>query len=286
MRSLGTNDASHDVVFNVRSDEKGQTILDHYPGISKPRLSYSIVKDMSQPGAFEEAVKSDPPFEAVLHTASPFHYKAQDAKKDILDPAIVGTTGILNAIKDSAPSVKHVVLTSSFAAMMNPDTPHKTFSEADWNPISWQDALNSDGATAYRASKKFAETAAWEFVEKERPNFTLSIINPALAIGPVFPYLNPLDKINTSNQAIRDMLLGKCKDAGLPKTSLYIWVDVRVVALAHVKAAESNEAAGKRFFCVAGCLSNAEIAQIIVEHFPEYADKLPAELKNDRPKDV
>ena len=111
-------------------------ILDHHPETPKSRLSYVIVKDISQPNAFDEAVKSDPPFEAVIHTASPFHYNAQDAKKDILDPAVIGTTGILKAIKHSAPSVRRVVLTSSFAAMMNPESPHKTFSEADWNPIS------------------------------------------------------------------------------------------------------------------------------------------------------
>lgn len=42
-----------------------------------------------------------------------------DVKKDLLDPAIIGTTGILKAIKKNAPSVKRVVITSSFAAIVN-----------------------------------------------------------------------------------------------------------------------------------------------------------------------
>lgn len=36
--------------------------------------------------AFDKAVVSDPPFEAVIHTASPFHFNVTDTKKDLLDP--------------------------------------------------------------------------------------------------------------------------------------------------------------------------------------------------------
>ena len=31
---------------------------------------------------------SDPPFEAVIHTASPFHFNVTDTKKDLLDPGM------------------------------------------------------------------------------------------------------------------------------------------------------------------------------------------------------
>lgn len=68
-----------------------------------------IVEDIAKEGAFEKAVKSDPPFEAVIHTASPFHFNVTDTKKDLLDPAIIGTTGVLEAINNHAPSVKKVV---------------------------------------------------------------------------------------------------------------------------------------------------------------------------------
>ena len=276
-----TNSASHIVVFTVRSEEKGKAVLDRHPDTPQSKLSYIIVKDISQPNAFEWAVRSWPHFEAVIHTASPYHYNIQDAKKDMLDPAVIGTTGLLKAIKQSAPSVKRVVLTSSITTMMttliDPDSPHKTVSEQDWSPITWDEALKSEGAIAYFASKKFAEKAAWEFMEKEQPNFTLSTINPGQAMGPIFPWFTPIDKVNTSNLIIRDMFLGKYKK-GLPQTGLYPWVDVRDVALAHVKAAESEEAAGKRFSCVVGHMINVDAAQIIIDNFPEYRFRLP-ELK-------
>lgn len=115
-------------------------------------------------------------------TASPFHFNVKDTKKDLLDPAINGTTGILKAIKKYAPTVKHVVVTSSFASIIHPKEgkwPGKVYSEADWNPTTIEEA-DSDPTTGYRASKTLAEKAAWKFLEEEKPNFTLSTINPPL----------------------------------------------------------------------------------------------------------
>lgn len=69
-------------------------------------------------------------------------------------------------------------------------------------------------------------------------------------------------------------MLGKAKD-GIAPTGTFLWVDVRDLALAHVRAAERPEAAGKRFFITTGHFSNMEIADIIRNKFPDLADKLP-----------
>lgn len=161
---------SFDTVVTVRSEEKGKQILDAHSDTPKEKLSYVIVKDVAQEGAFDEvsraqwpskrasntklleqAVQSNPPFDYVLHTASPFHFNVQDPVADFLDPAIKGTTGILKAIKSYAPSVKRVVITSSFAAIINPKKHPKVYSEKDWNPVTWEEAM--DHANVYRASK-------------------------------------------------------------------------------------------------------------------------------------
>ncbi|KAF1959875.1 NAD(P)-binding protein [Byssothecium circinans] len=268
----------HSVVTTVRTQEKADKIkADHKSEAEKGQLGFAIVPDIAQEGAFDKAVVSDPPFEVVLHTASPFHFNVTDVQKDLLDPAIIGTTGILKSIKKSAPSVKHVVVTSSFAAIIQPDKgnyPGHVYSEEDYNPITHEEAL-ANPAAGYRASKTFAEKAAWDFVEKEKPNFTLSTINPPLVFGPIIHALDSLDNLNTSNQRILWAAQGKWKDEIAP-TGVYVWVDVRDVAEAHVAAFEKPEAAGKRFFVVSGFFSNREIANIIGKHFPEYKDKLPS----------
>ncbi|KPI39641.1 putative NADPH-dependent methylglyoxal GRP2 [Cyphellophora attinorum] len=264
----------HSVVFTVRSDEKGQKILSNHPNSPKDQLSYVIVKDIAQPCAFDEAVKSDPPFEAVLHTASPFHFNVTDPKKDLLDPAINGTNGILAAIKKSAPSVKRVAITSSFASIINPSNHAKVYSEKVWNPITMEEAVQ-DPASAYRASKKFAEEAAWKFVETEKPNFTLTTICPPLVLGPVVHYFSSLESLNTSNELVRDLIQGKFAKDGLPATRVPLFVDVRDLADAHVQAVEREQAQGKRFFVTAGFFRNGDVADIVKKNFPEYEKKLP-----------
>jgi nucleoside-diphosphate-sugar epimerase len=107
---------------------------------------------------------------------------------------VIGTTGILRSIKKSAPSVKHVVITSSFAAIVQADKgfwPGHEYSEEDWNPIT-KDQATENPMMGYRASKTFAEKAAWEFLEKEKPNFTLSTINPPMVFGPIVSLTNHL----------------------------------------------------------------------------------------------
>lgn len=199
-------DHGHSVVTTVRTQDKADKIKESYKShVEKGQLDFAIVPDIAQPDAFDQAVVSDPPFEAVLHTASPFHFNVTDVQKvsayyrpwlvlensltrqDLLDPAVIGTTGILKSIKKNAPTVKQVVITSSFAAIVNPSKgfwPGHEYSEEDWNPMTLEDALK-DAVAGYRASKTFAEKAAWEFVEKEKPNFTLSTINPPMVYGPI-----------------------------------------------------------------------------------------------------
>ena len=99
----------HSVVTTVRSTDKAKAIANAHPNFPKTELDFAIVEDIAQEGAFDKAVISDPPFEIVIHTASPFIYNVTDVKKQLLDPAIIGTTGVLKAIKRSAPTVKRVV---------------------------------------------------------------------------------------------------------------------------------------------------------------------------------
>lgn len=264
----------HSVVTTVRSQQKAQGIKNAHPNVSKEKLDFAIVEDIARPDAFDEAVISDPPFDAVIHTASPFHFNVTDTKKELLDPAVIGTTGILKAIKKSAPTVKRVVITSSFAAIFDQSkSTGKTYSEADWNPVTEAQALENP-MNGYRASKTFAERAAWDFVENEKTNFTLATCNPPLVLGPIVHYLNSLDALNTSNQRIRNLMTGAAKEE-CPPTGTFFFVDVRDIALSHVLAAEKEEAAGKRFFIVADKFSNKQIAEIIGEKFPQLKDRLP-----------
>lgn len=109
----------HSVVTTVRTQSKADAIKKAHPGATKEKLDFVIVEDIAKEGAFDHAVKSDPPFEAVIHTASPFHFNVTDAKKDLLDPAIIGTTTLLKAVNKSAPSVNRVVWPLQIVKILN-----------------------------------------------------------------------------------------------------------------------------------------------------------------------
>lgn len=266
----------YEVVTTVRSEDKAAKIREAHPNA---KLTVAIVPDIAEPDAFDQVVQT-PGINYVLHTASPFHYKWKDAKTELLEPAIVGTTSILRAVKQHAPSVKRVVVTSSFASILNDkdlQDPNKVFSEQDWNPNTYEDGITGPPSTSYRVSKTLAERAAWDFVANEKPNFDIATICPPLVFGPVIHHLNNLESINTSNARFVDLIQGKWKEEIAP-TGVHFWVDVRDVAAAHVNAIEKPEAGGKRFFTVAPQIfSNKEIVAVVRKNFPEYEKNLPAD---------
>ncbi|KAK0634257.1 hypothetical protein B0T17DRAFT_512840 [Bombardia bombarda] len=274
----------HSVVTTVRTAQKGKHILDAHPQHSRNgTLNFVVVDDIARLTAFDDAVVSDPPFEAVVHTASPYHFKSQDNKKELLEPAINGTVGLLEAVFKKAPTVKRVVITSSSAAVLDQSQPTKVYNEDDWCPVTEEQALVGP-ANGYRASKTFAERGAWKFVEEKKPNFSLAVCNPPLVLGPVLHYLDSISNLNTSNQRIWAIMSGAAKKS-VPPTGNHLFVDVRDLALGHALAVEKPEAGGKRFFMVGGKFSNKEIAEIVADSFPELKDKVPTSEDALKPGD-
>ena len=172
------------------------------------------------------------------------------------------------------------MITSSFAAVQ--DSAGKpagyVYSEKDWNPITVAQATENP-SLGYRASKTFAERAAWEFVEREKPGFDVVTMNPPLVFGPVVHSLKSLGQLNTSNELIRDLMQGKYKSEVLPQARVFFWVDVRDLAEAHVKAVDVKEAGGKRFFVTAGDYSNEEVARAVGKGFPELKGVVPTDFR-------
>ncbi|PNP47910.1 hypothetical protein TGAMA5MH_00962 [Trichoderma gamsii] len=99
----------------------------------------------------------------VIYTASPVIFNATDFDTELLQPAISSTTGILEGNQKYNSAVSRVVITSSFASVLDPtqgQRPGYVYAEADWNPLTVEQA-NSSPVMAYLASKTFAERAAF-----------------------------------------------------------------------------------------------------------------------------
>ncbi len=268
------------MITTVRSEDKAAKIREAHPGA---KLTVALVPDIAKPDAFDEVFQSAAAqgLAYVQHTASPFHYGWTDAKTEVLDPALEGTLSVLRAVRKYAPGVRRVVVTSSFAAVLSVEAlkdPSKSFSEADWNPLTYEDGLKAaaDKATVYRASKACAERAAWDFVANEKPGFDLATICPPMVFGPLAHHVPSVAAVNTSNQRLVDVIQGRWA-AEIPHPGVFLWVDVRDVALAHANAMERAGAGGKRFLTTAGYYTNRELVAAVRKNFPDLAAKLPGD---------
>ncbi|KAI0394533.1 hypothetical protein F5Y17DRAFT_466256 [Xylariaceae sp. FL0594] len=276
------------VVVTARSEEKGQRIVQ---SVSPFPLSYVVVEEIEKPGVFDKIFTSGISFDYVVHTASPYHVgSVKDPTKEFLEPAIQGTRGLLDSIHNHAPTVKRLVITSSSAAILNPFRHAAVYDESHWSPVKWEDAMEDPERHAYRVSKVLAEKTAWDYVHTRGTKFDLVVINPTYVFGPIQGSLPSLEAMNTSNHRIRDMMQGKMKDALEPTAPVFTFVDVRDVAVAHLRALELALAGNHRFYVVAGHFSNKRIADIIRRRFPQFADRLPAvddpSVVDDLPEDV
>jgi nucleoside-diphosphate-sugar epimerase len=271
-------DDGHDVVFTVRSSQKGRSLVDSFAGIPDKRLSFVIVEDIAVPGAFDDVFDQEPPLDAVLHTASPFRFDIADLKKDMIDPAIMGTEGLLRSVMLKAESVRRVVITSSFAAMSRDGNHPEVYNESHWSGLTMDQALSGHPFTAYKASKQFAEEAAWTFMKRERPQFELTTLTPPVVFGPILCTPDALNSVNTSSQGVLALVRGE-RRGGLEPSPLVLWVDVRDLALAHVRSLELEAAVGKRIFVVAGLYRNSDIVAALRKNLPALSAGLPEEVE-------
>ncbi|POY72851.1 hypothetical protein BMF94_4106 [Rhodotorula taiwanensis] len=231
----------------VRSQDKGEYLVDLFEKYGRDKFEYVIVEDVEAPGAFDKAIKG---VDAFLHTASPFHFNAPDPYKDLINPAVNGTLNALKSAK-SEPSVKRVVITASFACIVEPKDPGTyVFTEKDWNEYSpkqvEEHGKDAEASQSYRASKTLAERAAWKFVEEEKPQFDITTIQPPLIFGPVIHQVPSPDKLNTSVNNFYQFLVGN-KSAEDAQNGFGSYVDVRDVAKIHVESLLNDHAGNQRF---------------------------------------
>ncbi|KAF8511613.1 D-lactaldehyde dehydrogenase [Hysterangium stoloniferum] len=245
----------------VRSEDKGEYLANLFKEYSD-HFEYIIVEDIAKEGAFDEAVKG---MDAVEHTASPFHLKAEDPNELII-PAVKGTKGILESALKYGGDIQRIVITSSMAAILQPAAHPQTFSEKDWNEISTKEVeTKGKEATAihkYRASKTLAELAAWDFVKEHKDHIKWDVValNPPLVFGPPIHSVSTVSALNASLIDFYSIIKGHSVPTGYPAGN---WVDVRDLAEAHVRAITMDKAGGERFIIGAGSFTTQDILDAI-----------------------
>ncbi|KAL5532151.1 hypothetical protein ACEPAF_5715 [Sanghuangporus sanghuang] len=233
----------------VRAESKSEYLRNLYKSeVENHQLEFIVVLDMMAPGAFDDAVKGA---HAIVHTASPVHLDADDPN-ELIGPAVRGTLGILEGEQ-----LKHVVVTSSGAAVEHSILWYFRREELERRCYNGG-AGERKGASQlakYRASKTFAEKAAWDFVERNCPSvyWDLATICPPYIFGPVLlsPYSRPTE-LSASMSLFYKALFSKSIAKEELKDKQGEWVDVRDVAEGHVRALEISQAGGEIFIFSSG----------------------------------
>ena len=206
----------------------------------------------------------------LMHVASPFVIEDPKDENELIKPAKEGTLRALNAAKKAG--IKRVVLTSSVAAVNS----HMVSGTSDHT--TWTD-INSKYVTPYQKSKTIAEKAAWDFYNNQDSNnkMELAVINPGGVMGPQLGN----DLGGASTQIVSQLISGKFPM--IPALS-FPFIDVRDVAILHLKAMTTPDADGKRFIAahskptwmyeVAEVLSAAGYEKIKLKKAPSFMLKL------------
>ncbi|PFH46280.1 hypothetical protein AMATHDRAFT_70230 [Amanita thiersii Skay4041] len=233
----------------VRSADKGVYLTNMFKPYGD-KFGLAVVGDITKVGAFDEAVKG---VDAIVHCATPVTFDA-DEPKDIIDPAVNGTLGILTSAKH-APQLKRITILGSIANIIHEDEKPLVFNENDWNDQALQAVevfgRKAPGVAKYAASKILAEKAAWKFHKdnKSQLSWDLVVIHPVIVLGPLLHDISSPNELNISMKAWYDAVVHPKASTELGDTS---WVDVRDMARAIIRSLEVKEAGGERIIVCGG----------------------------------
>lgn len=265
---------NYKVIAIVRSQKSSDTLSKLFK--QTPKLQFEIVEQFDKPHALDKVLEKHKEATIFISTAAVVTFHAEDYERDVLDPAIDLVKNIFSSIKEHAPQITRVILTSSSASVVGLDKAFSydaEYSDNDWSPFT-REMSTLDGTMAYFASKKLAEKEAWKFLKEEKPNFDLVAIMPALILGPArFSSELKNGKFPSTSGMIGRLLHLKSDDPIQPMAAGA--VDVRDVAKVHVDVITSVKASNQRILVESGKVTNDNIIQTIIDNFPSYKDKLP-----------
>ncbi|OCL10050.1 NAD(P)-binding protein [Glonium stellatum] len=262
--------ANQSVNAVLRSFAKSKAFLEaKYPSaITAGTLTFTEIPDLAAPGAFHAPAANA---SNIIHVATPLAYS--DFQNAMIEPAWKFDHNIL-AAASASPSVKRVVITGSTVSTMR--IPHdvvtgKTFTEANYNPITLEEAL-ANPSSAYQYSKTMSEQKSWAYMAETKPHFDLVFLLVPLVTGrsPEQGYAPPSrERMGGIALVSRFLFDGK-------ERSLYFayFMDVDDVARVHIKALDPSVPGNERYLLHSGLLHLNEYANRLREKYPELRDRI------------
>ncbi|KIV96959.1 hypothetical protein PV10_00769 [Exophiala mesophila] len=244
----------HSVILAVRNASSAEGLVSVHADWPRDRITIAVVPDFTVPGVFDEVFKSNPSIEYVVHVAAPLldDPRNTDFVEHFEKPSVAGNISLLQSIKTFGLNVKAVSVTGSINSITlgdQDDVKARVFSNTEWLALGRDDAIKAQNSyISYCVGKKLAEKAVWDFIEREKPQFTVTNFQPPLIFGPMEQKVDSADKINFSTSQIQSILnSGKAEGGKVPATMFPGYIDVRDLADLQVLALTTPAAANRRF---------------------------------------
>ena len=228
-------------VRDLNDDSKTAHVLQHAKDVGVENRLELVEGDILDADNWAEMISG---CDSLFHTAT-IYSNTKDGQL-IIDTALLGTTHLLTAARDAG--IKRVVYTSSVAAVGN--TPKgRAKTEDDWQ---------TERSSPYIIAKTDSERKAWELAKEF--DIDLRVINPSAVIGGGF--VNPTPSVDF----FPDIVNGNVPIA--PKIPLSI-VHVKDVAIAHRRAYEVDEAAGRFILAPHNNLTLVDVCRTVKRLYPK-----------------
>lgn len=209
--------------------------------------------DLLQEGAFDLPMQG---CDLVFHVASPFLMPEQikDGQKQVVEPALRGNRNVLAAV-ERTPSVRRVVLTSTVGAIFGDYIDVRQMAggvlgEAYFNTTS------TPQNNPYHYSKVTAEKEAWELCGRQN-RWSLVSINPGLILGPALTAASDSGSLFLLEELLKGYFFYGAADFS------FTTVDVRDVALAHLRAAQREQANGRYILAEKQMISFLDMSRML-----------------------
>lgn len=241
-------------VADIRDKTKHHDLASMVP--EAKHMLFIVETDIFNPASMRSAMHG---CRFVIHCGVPHAVPGYD----IVERHTTAVMALFDAAREAGGArVERIVLTGSYTNVLSTtrsqaDTKSGLFDESQWNTVASRatDALSFARVSFEREARRLQELHPGAGVE-------LVVILPAIMIGPT--------KTSDVSEAMRTIVDFASASKYFPVAPDITWnfVDVRDVAVAHVKAMTATGVNGQRYIVTNAALSLAELGRHIRSHYP------------------
>ncbi|KAJ5115712.1 NAD(P)-binding protein [Penicillium angulare] len=269
--------AGYRVRLAIRKAEQEAGLRERYAEFNSD-IEISVIPDLSNVDSLKTALHD---VDYVYHIASPMPGSGDDVERDYVIPAVKATLSMLNAAL-AHQKIQKVVIVSSLLSLTPPNAliSNGAVAKENTGEVIYIDPEMKFGegfaghGIRYAVSKIKAHQATRDFLKTENPHYKIFTLHPSFVLGDDLNQktaagLTGMNKFFYNSFISEQPLIGN------------VWVHVRDVADAHVKALQADAPSGTEFSISHPANSWEEAGKYVQNNYPSVGSKLQPPFVSD-----